>query len=115
MANLTGSRTRPTHPVAVIDVERVYDDIGDEAEIVRIKFALRSDGKILRRTVWSEPVDKSGEPRWYGTKPGTKTHRLMSNDSYSIWRSLKPGVPVTRETLERVIARIPGVTVVGAK
>lgn len=109
MATLT---TRTARPIAVIDTERVFDGLGEQ-EIIREKWALRSDGKILRRIVWTEPVDKSGEPKWYGTKPGTKTHRLMHNSGYTHWRALKPGVEVTRETLERILSRSSAITIVG--
>lgn len=107
--------TRTAHPVAVIDTERVYVDSDGTEEVIREKWALRSDGKILRRIVWTEPVDKSGEPRWYaGGRKGGKTHRLVHNNGYTHWRALKAGVPVTRETLEGVLSRSTHLRIVEA-
>lgn len=102
--------TRTAHLVAKVTVEREVpnDPEHDETPFTTFReiWALRSDGKILRRIVWT---DDHGTPRWYTDKPGVKTSRLESNNAYTIFGTLKPEVERTRETLDRVvISRLKG-------
>ena len=91
MATLT---SRGCYAVATVDTERTID-----GTIFREKWALRSDGAILRRIVWTDDGEHT-----YSTRTG-RTTRLQHNNAYGIVGRLRDGVPMTADTLHRIAGR----------
>lgn len=80
---------RGHHGVAAFTAEKwVTTESG--STLYRMRYALRSDGMILRRIIWSH-------------LGGT---RLKHTSGYSQWRKLKPEVPCTGETLSELRQRM---------
>lgn len=81
---------RGSREVCAYTVERTVLREGVN-HLYRERFALRSDGMILRRILW---VDEEGRDR------------LKFTSGYSTWRRLKEGVPLTAETLAQLLQRM---------